>query len=143
MARVASGVIRAKGDALAERIASIASELEELVEQHQPYGVAVEAVFHAKNSQSALKLGHARGAVFAVLARKHLLPSEYAPTQVKQNVTGRGRADKEQVRAMVQLLLGCDRPFVFDESDALAVAICHARMCSTPTSRFLLAHLQG
>jgi len=93
--------------------------------EHEPTEGAIEAIFHQKNAQSALKLGHARGAAMLALAHAGLEISDYAPTVVKKAVTGRGRADKLQVRSMVEMLLGVTASGSHDETDALAIAICH------------------
>jgi crossover junction endodeoxyribonuclease RuvC len=85
-------------------------------------------VFFAKNAVSALKLGQARGA--AILTGKiHSLDiAEYSPTQVKQVIAGHGRADKEQVAKMLEIILGRQKFTTWDASDGLALAICHAQL---------------
>ena len=138
MRHVASGTICASGDEpLAQRLNRIAVGLDEVVGFHKPVEAAVEAVFHARNSKSALTLGHARGAILVTLARHGLDPADYAPTQVKLSLVGRGRADKDQVQSMVRLLLQLDCELKLDESDALALALCHAQTQATPTARRL------
>lgn len=96
----------------------------------KPDCVAVEEVFFAKNPQSALKLGQARGASLVGAAAQGLEIFEYSATVVKQTVSGSGRAEKEQVQRMVKAILGRSIPVEIkfereDVSDALAVAICH------------------
>ena len=115
---------------LSERLATINEAINEALELWQPHCVAVEEVFFAKNPQSALKLGQARGAALVGAASRGLLIFEYSATIVKQTVTGSGRAEKEQVQRMVKAILGgsAKTPLEFereDASDALAVAICH------------------
>ncbi|MBA7531524.1 Crossover junction endodeoxyribonuclease RuvC [subsurface metagenome] len=78
-----------------------------------------------KNVKSALKIGHVRGAAMVAAVQCGVKVFEYTPLQIKQSVVGYGRATKEQVRAMVKLLLKLDTQFSLDTSDALAVAICH------------------
>ena len=89
--------------------------------------MAVEDVFYAANVQSALKLGHARGIPLLIAAQKGLPVYEYSPLEIKSAVVGYGRAEKNQVQSMVQLLLNLPEiPAPDDAADALAVAICHA-----------------
>ncbi len=96
-----------------------------------PDEVAVEQVFMASNAASALKLGQARGAAIsaAVVAGRPVF--EYSPRAVKQALVGTGGAEKEQVRHMIRVLLGLRRKMGLDESDALAVALCHAHTSVT------------
>jgi crossover junction endodeoxyribonuclease RuvC len=81
----------------------------------------------AASPAAAIVLGHARGAVLAALGAGGIGVSEYAPAQIKQAVTGDGRAVKPQVQRMVRCLLALERTPASDASDALAAAICHAR----------------
>jgi crossover junction endodeoxyribonuclease RuvC len=113
-------------DSLYDRISIIAARLRVLLDKLNPDEVAVEDIFHAKNARSAFHLGVARGAAIGACLERGLKIFEYAPTQVKSVVTGYGRADKEQVKKMVQLTLGQKIELAFDATDALAVAICHA-----------------
>jgi crossover junction endodeoxyribonuclease RuvC len=97
-----------------------------MIEAHRPDEVAVENVFQSKNVQSALKLGHARGVTLLAAAQAELPIFEYAPREVKQSVVGTGAATKSQVASMVDRLLGLPGlKLLEDESDAVAVAICH------------------
>lgn len=124
--RVAHGTERT----LSDRFKSIYDAVSEAMELWQPHVVSVEEVFFAKNAQSALKLGQARGAALVAPASKGLGIYEYSASIVKQTVTGSGRAEKEQVQRMVRAILGANAkaPLEFereDASDALAIAICH------------------
>jgi crossover junction endodeoxyribonuclease RuvC len=95
--------------------------------------LAVEDVFHAANSRSALVLGHVRGVVLLAGAEAGIPVSAFAPATVKNHVAGYGRADKAQVAFMVARLLGLQGPgLAGDASDALAVALCHAHRAPTP-----------
>ena len=123
--RIAGGTIRAKGDTLADRLAYLQRELASAIAASAPETAALESIFSAKNTRSALVLGHARGVALAACGTAGLGPAEYTPQQVKLAVTGYGRADKSQVVKMVQRLLGLTLPPASDEADALAVAICH------------------
>ncbi len=125
---IAAGVIRTDTRLpLCSRLVVIARGIREVIEQHQPQAAAVEEVFHAVNTKSALKLAHARGVALATLAEAGLEVGEYSPMEVKASVVGYGRAEKQQVQLMVQSLLKLpERVQSEDASDALAVAICHA-----------------
>jgi crossover junction endodeoxyribonuclease RuvC len=119
------GVIRIRGD-LADRLVDIFEGLTVLLADLRPDVVCLESVFHQKNAQSALTLGHARGV--ALLAARRSAPAcvEITPAEVKKAVTGRGRADKEQVQHMIKALLGLDELPPSDAADALAVAVAGA-----------------
>ncbi len=124
--RIRSGVIVAGGGNLAERLGRIHSEVVRIIAESRPDSAALEAVFSHRNPRSAILLGHARGAALAACGNAGLAAAEYAPTRVKLAVSGYGRADKTQVKLMVQRLLGLDAPPGSDEADALAVSICHS-----------------
>lgn len=102
---VASGCIRTADGALEQRLAQIYAGLSEVVGLHRPNAVAIERVFMAKNPDSALKLGQARGAALVCMANHGLAIEEYAARQIKQAVTGQGGADKLQVQHMVTAIL--------------------------------------
>ena len=132
--QVAAGTLQAPAGDLRERLLYLCDQLAAAVVAHAPSMAAVERIFHAKNSHSALTLGHARGAVLVCIGRAGLAVHEYTAGQIKQAVTGRGRADKQQVQAMVRLLLGLSPqlPLGLDTSDALAAAVCHAQIACHP-----------
>ncbi|HLH01633.1 MAG TPA: crossover junction endodeoxyribonuclease RuvC [Bryobacteraceae bacterium] len=133
---IEAGVIRTRpGELLERRLLSIASELRQVFEQFSPQIVAVEEVFHAVNTKSALKLAHVRGVVMLVAAEAGLPVNEYSALEVKMSVVGYGRAEKEQVQMMVLSLLGINRQFAsMDATDALAVAICHGTRWQFPAA---------
>ena len=121
--------------AFPDKLHQVFVRLQHLLTDAAPDIVAVETVFHAVNSRSALILGHARGAALVATAHRGLGVAEYSPAEVKRSVVGYGRAEKGQVQQMVKLLLGLERaPSPHDAADALAVAICHAHAC-TPWGR--------
>lgn len=123
---VASGCIRIKGDHLPDRLDQVYQGVTQIIEQYCPQEMAIEQVFMARNADSALKLGQARG-VAIVAGTQHQLPvSEYAARAVKQAVVGTGAADKSQVQHMVSKLLKLPGLPQADAADALAIAICHA-----------------
>lgn len=125
LVRVDSGVVRCGKKPLEDRLCVIYEALTQVCAHHQPSGAAIEGIFHQRNAQSALVLGHARGAAMLALRHAGLSPAEYAPTLVKKAVTGSGRAQKSQVAGMVGMMLGKFKAATADETDALAIAICH------------------
>lgn len=120
------GVIRTAGHGpLEERLARIYEGVRALLERERPDLLAVEDPFTARNPRSALLLGQARGVVVAAGASCGVPVRGYSPRAVKLAVTGDGGAGKEQVRDMVRILLGMERPPApVDAADGLAVAIC-------------------
>jgi crossover junction endodeoxyribonuclease RuvC len=111
-----------------QRLADLTISLEELLSRVTPDLAVLESPFHGMNSRSLIVLAQARGSLIACLARRGLEVLEYSPAEVKSAVTGTGRADKQQVARMVQLLLKMEgEPLAEDTSDALAVAICCAQ----------------
>jgi crossover junction endodeoxyribonuclease RuvC len=111
---------------LPERLRTIHDEILSRIEALGPDEVAVEDVFQARNVRSALKLGHARGVALLAAAQRGVPIFEYAPREVKKSVVGVGSATKAQVASMVSRLLSVDSSGMReDESDALAVALCH------------------
>lgn len=115
-------------DRLEEKLMVIYTRISEVIEAYHPDIASIERIFHSVNPRSSLLLGHARGVAILVTKLYELDIYEYAPNEVKSAVVGVGRASKEQVGAMVKVLLNIDRDIKLkeDESDALAVAICHA-----------------
>jgi crossover junction endodeoxyribonuclease RuvC len=133
LSRVVSGAIRLPAaEALSDRLGQLQRTLEELIDRHTPEVLAVEDIFTHKNARSALALGQARGVVLAAAGRRALPLFTYPPATVKRAVCGHGRAGKPQIQRMVQVLLSLAELVPADESDALAIAICHA-LCSRTT----------
>ncbi len=109
-----------------------------LTESYQPNEVAFESPFFGENVQSMLKLGRAQGvAIAAVLSTlPEISIEEYAPTRIKQAITGRGQASKQQVATMINSILGTDyQPRKLDATDGMAVALCHWFTQSNPITR--------
>ena len=111
---------------LYDRLSDLYEKLDLLIEKHKPDEVAIEDIFVSENPRSAFQIGIARGVVFALCIKYGIKLYEYAPTQIKQTVTGHGRADKEQVRKMAGILVGTQLEMGLDASDAVAIAVCHA-----------------
>lgn len=107
------------------RLKEIYTELSQVIQKYKPSILAVEKVFFAKNALSALKLGQARGVVLVVGAMHDLEIYEYSATEIKSKITGHGRAEKEQVAKMLELMLGKQNFATLDASDALAIAVSH------------------
>lgn len=129
---VGCGRINSIEGSMAERLNRIFTQLNEVIEEYQPDEAALEETFvNRVNAASALVLGQARGVAFCALGVKGLTVAEYSASQVKQAVTGSGRADKVQMQQMVRLLLKLDAAPASDAADALAVALTHARVRST------------
>ncbi len=129
------GVIRTSArEPLASRIRDIYDATVDLIERHRPFAVSVEDVFVGKNVKSALKLGHARGAILLAAAQNDIIVAEYAPRQIKKAVVGNGNATKDQVGFMVQQQLRLkDAPSPADAADGVAAALCHCMMGTFPT----------
>jgi crossover junction endodeoxyribonuclease RuvC len=119
------GVFRTGADLpLPDRLLAIHTFLEDIVELHAPTLLGVERVFHSRNVQTALAVGHARGVVLLAAAIHDVEVREATPSEVKLAVTGYGSADKGQVGRMVQAILGLpEAPQPDDAADALAIAI--------------------
>ncbi len=123
---VASGCIRLPQKDLSTRLGIIFSSIGELIAEFSPEQAAIEQVFVGKNANSALKLGHARGAAMLAISVADIPLAEYAARSVKQAVTGSGAADKIQVQDMIVRLLKLNKSPAEDAADALAIALCHA-----------------
>lgn len=134
---VEMGVLQlAKKQDHAERLEMIYKKMNLLIRTHQPIAVAIEAPFFGKNVQSMLKLGRAQGVAIAAAMMNGLRAEEYAPRKVKQSITGKGNATKEQVWQMLQHILKFDEdPRFMDATDAVAVALCHHFQLKLPTPK--------
>jgi crossover junction endodeoxyribonuclease RuvC len=113
-------------EALADRLAALWADLEELLDDLKPDVVVVERVLFQVNARTAMSVGQASGLALVAAARRQVPVVQYSPNEVKLAVTGYGAAGKEQVQSMVQVLLGLDEaPRPADRADALALAITH------------------
>lgn len=126
---ISSGCIRMQAVSLPEKLKQIFTGVTEIIERWSPQEFAIEEVFMARNADSALKLGQARGAAIVAAVMQDLPVSEYAARKVKQAVVGNGGAEKTQVQHMVQSLLSLPGKPQSDAADALAIALCHAHTC--------------
>lgn len=116
---------------LSTRLLQISDDMHALVEQFRPDEIAVEELFFTNNITTGISVAHGRGVILLEAERAQVPLFEYTPVQVKQAVTGYGRAEKKQVMLMTQRLLNMrEIPRPDDAADALAIAICHSR-CTT------------
>jgi crossover junction endodeoxyribonuclease RuvC len=114
------------GDDLAERLAMLQKDLEDLLDDIGPEVLVVERVLFQVNARTAMSVGQASGLALAAAARRGIPVVQYSPNEVKLAVAGYGSAGKEQVQEMVKVLLGLDElPRPADRADALALAITH------------------
>lgn len=122
------GVILTPADMpIEERLLSIYTDVNTLLDKYNPDTVATERLFFDRNVTNALSVGRAIGVILLAVAQRNLPWMEYTPMQVKTSVTGYGGADKNQIQQMVVRLLGlAEVPKPDDAADALAIAICHA-----------------
>lgn len=110
-----------------DRLKKIYDEMAMLIDKHKPDAMAIEELFFNSNQKTAINVAQARGVILVAAANKGVPVREYTPLQVKQSVTGYGRADKNQIQEMVKLILHLNViPKPDDAADALALAICHA-----------------
>ena len=127
LAHVANGAVTSDAKAsLADRLSQLFTSLTDVIRMYNPVESAVEETFVNINPASTLKLGQARGVVMLAPAQLGLPVAEYAANLVKKSLVGTGHADKNQVQAMIDILLPGAKPETADAADALAVAICHA-----------------
>lgn len=126
VAHVAHGTVRPRGDSFPIRLHDLQRAVVDVISAHAPDVAAIEQIFVSGSARSALVLGEARGVALCALGGAGLVVHEYTAQQVKQGVTGSGRAAKAQVKTMVKRLLSLERMPAADAADALAVAIRHA-----------------
>ena len=116
-----------------ECLLRLSGRVHAIVQKHRPTAVALEGVFFCRNVRTALVLGEARGAVIACCAELKVPIYEYEPRRVKQAVVGNGAASKQQIQRMVVTMLALQSTPPEDESDALAIAICHLHNMNRPS----------
>lgn len=109
-----------------ERLMELYNEINALFEKYSPSEIAVEKLFFTNNITSAMCVSEARGVIFLAAQQKNIPITEYTPKQIKQAITGSGRADKKQMQEMIKRLLGLDEiPKPDDAADGLSIALCH------------------
>ncbi len=110
----------------AKRLADLGTELETIINQHQPTDIVLEKLFFSKNQKTASQVAEVRGMILYLAGKNNLTVTEYAPSEIKLTITGFGSADKQQVTAMVPKLIKVTKmPKYDDEYDAIAVALTH------------------
>jgi crossover junction endodeoxyribonuclease RuvC len=136
---VAYGVIKTEAKApMAERLVTIHADLSELLGAWQPDCVAIEQLFFFQNITSGMQVAQARGVALLAIAQHHLPAAEYTPMQVKQSLTGYGKAAKDEVQRLVAEQLGLSEiPKPDDAADALAIALTHALFTATGSPRLV------
>ena len=133
---IASGSIQTlKGVRESARLLEIYSDMSTVIETYKPDVCAIEKLFFFRNQTTVMPVAHARGVILTVLEKFNIPVFEYTPMEVKQVLTGYGRADKKEVEQMVKLALGgIELPKLDDTVDSIAIAICHTRSCSVQTA---------
>jgi crossover junction endodeoxyribonuclease RuvC len=127
---------------LPNRLAEIAREIEELLDEYQPSAVAVERIFFQSNVRTAMSVGQVSGLVLSAAARRNIEVVQYSPNQVKLALTGWGGADKAQVQKMIKERLKLNSiPKPADAADAAAIALCH--IASSPLSAKIAQSTMG
>ena len=117
-----------KGARESSRLVEIFEDMTTIVEKYEPDCAAIEKLFFFRNRTTVMPVAHARGVILTVLEKFNIPIFEYTPMEVKQVLTGYGRADKKEVEKMVKLSLSTDKlPKLDDTIDAIAIAICHTR----------------
>ena len=123
-----SGAVTTKaGVSFPQRLTKIYDDLSIIIDTYKPDAISVEELFFNQNTKTAINVAQARGVILIVGCKKNIATFEYTPLQVKQAVTGYGRADKIQVQKMDQSILKVKNlPKLDDITDSMAVGICHA-----------------
>ncbi|MGK9368335.1 crossover junction endodeoxyribonuclease RuvC [Melioribacter sp. Ez-97] len=134
---IASGIIRIPAvNDFSLRLKKIHDDLTAVIKKYKPDEFALETAFYGKNVQSALKIGYARGVSLLTAAQNNLTVREYSPREIKKAVCGKGSSSKQQIQFMISKI--CDiktSDLKYDETDALAVAVCHAFKFKAPASK--------
>ena len=120
-------VLTQAGESFPLRLLKLNTKLEEIIDTYKPDAVSVEELFFNQNVTTAINVAQARGVILVTCCKKNIPTYEYTPLQIKQAVTGYGRADKKQVQKMVKTILKVENlPKLDDTTDSMAAAICHA-----------------
>ena len=120
-----------------DRLLMIQNDLETVIQTYKPDEMAIEELFFNTNITTGIMVAEARGVILLSAVRHGLHIAEYTPLQVKQAVVGYGRAEKQQVIAMVTSLLRLEKPPKPDDTaDALAIALCHGQTASSPLAGY-------
>ncbi len=113
---------------MSDRLMEIAADVKKIISTYHPDESAIEELFFFKNQKTIVSVSQARGVLLLTLSQAGLTIAEYTPLQIKQSLTGYGRADKRQVQEMVKTIMKLKHiPKPDDAADAIAIAICHAQ----------------
>ena len=125
---ITSGAVLTKaGESFPLRLLKLNNDLEEIIDTYKPDAISVEELFFNNNAKTAINVAQARGVILITARINNLDIFEYTPLQIKQAVTGYGRADKVQVQRMIKMILNAEKlPKLDDITDSMAIAICHA-----------------
>ena len=125
---VASGSIQtSKNKTTQERLAELYADIQEIIKTYKPDAAAIEQLFYFKNLKTVIPVAQARGVIIMALAQNGIELAEYTPLQVKQTITGFGRATKDEVKQMTSIALNHPMPKLDDTVDAIAIGLCHYR----------------
>jgi crossover junction endodeoxyribonuclease RuvC len=135
--RVKNGLIKLPSTkTIAQKLELIYEGLDKVIKTYKPDEFAIETAFYGKNVQSAMKIGYARGVSILAAIHNNLPISEYSPREIKKSIVGNGAASKEQVSFMIRTILDLKNDKMrLDESDALAIALCHSFRMKTPLKK--------
>jgi crossover junction endodeoxyribonuclease RuvC len=135
--RIKNGLIKLPTTkTIAQKLELIYDGLDKIIRMYKPDEFAIETAFYGKNVQSAMKIGYARGVSMLAAIHNNVPISEYSPREVKKSIVGSGAASKEQVSYMIKTILNIKTDKMrFDESDALAIAICHSFRMKSPLKK--------
>jgi crossover junction endodeoxyribonuclease RuvC len=126
---ISSGSIQTdKKQDQSQRLLEIHNDLSWLIKEYNPDVAAVEQIFFFKNAKTIIPVCEARGVIIMTLRQNNISAYEYTPMVVKQTITGYGRADKDEIKQMIKSILNAESvPKLDDTTDAIAIALCHAR----------------
>ena len=135
--RIKNGLIKLPSiKSISQKLELIYEGLDSVIKTYKPDEFAIETAFYGKNVQSAMKIGYARGVSMLVAIHNNIPVSEYSPREIKKSIVGNGAASKEQVSYMIKSILNLKADKMrFDESDALAIALCHAFRMKSPVKK--------
>ena len=126
---IASGSIQTdKNKTEAERLYEIAVDMQTIIDKYQPDVASIEKLFYFKNQKTVIPVAEARGVILAVLQKNNIPIDEFTPIEVKQMITGYGRASKEEVAKIVEMSIKYKKlPKLDDTVDSIAIALCYSR----------------
>ena len=126
---VSSGSIQTdKNKSDAERLFEIMTDMQTIIDKYKPDVASVEKLFYFKNQKTIIPVAEARGIILAILQKNNIKISEFTPIEVKQMITGYGRASKDEVAKIVQMSIKYNKlPKLDDTLDSIAIALCYSR----------------